>query len=75
MHSPRFTAEQLVRPSVPSPAAGFPTGAFVVCPAALQAGFGAAGGWVQDVYRMAYEQAREALMPSAFERRVAPVWN
>jgi hypothetical protein len=53
----------LPRPATPA----YSAAGFVACPAALQAKVGASG-WVQDLYRLAYEQARAEVGPSWYER-------
>jgi hypothetical protein len=58
-------------PSLP-PVAFQAFGGFVVCPAPLAF---LATGWTQSIYRLAYEQARAALRPSAYDRLVTPCLN
>jgi hypothetical protein len=50
-------------------------GAFVVCPWTLQPCFGTPAGWVEDVYRLAYQQARTALLPPWHERILLASFN
>jgi len=57
----------------PMAAASWPVG-FVICPLAVWAP-GGAGGWVSEIYRLAYQQAQEALRPSWHDRAVRASWN
>jgi hypothetical protein len=72
MYHSRFSGESFARPEPPSKAAAFSPGSFVICPIAPQP---AVFAWAQEVYRLAYQRTQEALRPSRFERRTAPVWN
>ena len=56
------TIDPLPRPERPALSAA----AFVACPAALRPAANA--GWVEDLYRLAFEQARAAVTPSWYER-------
>jgi hypothetical protein len=50
-------------------------GAFVVCPWSFQPGFGAPSGWIEEVYHLAYRQARTALLPPWHERSLLASFN
>lgn len=50
-------------------------GAFVVCPCAIAGGGGLAAGSVEAIYRLAYEQARAALLPPWHERNLLASFN
>jgi hypothetical protein len=54
--------------SQPRPSGAFSAAGFAVCPAPLRPWVGMPDGWVQEVYRLAYEQARAALLPPWHER-------
>jgi hypothetical protein len=49
-------------------------GAFMVCPAALQAACGQRP-WGLSVYQMAFQQAQAALQPVSRQRDLFAVWN
>ncbi len=50
-------------------------GGFVVCPMAVRPVGGPATGWMQEIYRMAYKQARAAIAPTWYDRAAAPSAN
>jgi hypothetical protein len=50
-------------------------GAFVICPCMLPTGGRSPDGGVEDVYRLAYEQARAALLPPWHERHLLASFN
>ena len=57
--------EIIAPPRVIAPA--LPATGFILCPPALMPAFWAHRG-VQEIYRLAYEQARAAHRPSGYER-------
>jgi hypothetical protein len=50
-------------------------GAFLVCPWSLQPCVVAPSGWVEEVYHLAYQQARTALLPPWHERSLLASLN
>ena len=73
MHHARFFGEgetwPLPRPEAPA----FSAAGFMVCPAPLRPQ-GAKMGWMEDLYRLAYAQARVEVTPSWYDRaRLASV--
>ncbi len=50
-------------------------GALVMCPMMVAASHGTAAGWMHEVYRLAYEQARAAVAPTWYDRASRPSAN
>ena len=50
-------------------------GGFVVCPLAISLHSGHPGGWAPDLYRLAYEQAWNALRPPRHVRQMFASMN
>ncbi|MBV8606451.1 MAG: hypothetical protein JO034_03195 [Singulisphaera sp.] len=50
-------------------------GAFVMCPPSLMVSLTGTQVWVQEFYRLAYQQALESTRPSWYERVCVPSLN
>jgi hypothetical protein len=50
-------------------------GAFVMCPPSLMVSLTGTQVWVQEFYRLAYQQALESTRPSWYERVCVPSVN
>jgi hypothetical protein len=61
-----FDARRAIRPAAQG---------LMVCPVSLQAPAAFAGGWVHEIYRLAYERAQAALQPTWYERNLIPCLN
>jgi len=57
------------------PVAAPSCGGFVVCPLAISPPAGQPGGWAADLYRLAYEQAWNALRPPQHVRMLLASMN
>lgn len=66
-HDSRFAGVSAHAPTAPVSAPA----SFVLCPVMI----GANAGWAPEMYRLAYERAREAVARPWFERLFAPAAN
>jgi hypothetical protein len=64
----RLHGEGASSPLPPSAEPPFRADAFVVCPASLWSKPAGSPLWCSEVYRLAFEQAQTALMPTLYER-------
>ena len=73
MHANRIRHVHERRPSVSGPKLDPPTipPGFAVCPPELMA----AQAWQQEIYRLAYEQAKSAVQVPRHHRMLFSVWN
>jgi len=72
MHVPRFG----LTPDHATPAhPAAPAGGFVACPVVLWPCPAGAVGWVHELYRRAYEEARAAVTPTWYDRAAVPSRN
>jgi hypothetical protein len=78
MYSHRFLGEGEI-PALPyqsyQAAPAVSPAAFVVCPPSLMASLTGTQGWIQEFYRLAYQQALESMRPSWYERACVPSLN
>jgi hypothetical protein len=71
MDASRLGLTQFASPAHPLASGG----GFVVCPLGLLPCPGAGVGWVQEVYRRAYEEAKAAVAPTWYDRAALPSRN
>ena len=78
MYSHRFLGEGEI-PALPyhayQAASAVSPAAFVVCPPSLMASLTGTQGWIQEFYRLAYQQALDSIRPSWYERACVPSLN
>jgi hypothetical protein len=68
MAGQRYYGDGVMTPVFRTSAPALSAAGFTVCPLAVCPVGADAGRWAQDVYRLAYEQARAALLPPRHER-------
>ena len=75
MMGDRSFGDDVLFHSIVTKAATVSPAAFVVCPVPICACAPAAGRWMQDLYRLAYEQSKAVVLPPRHERLLLASFN